>query len=326
MKRYYDFPAELWSYFVEVDERFNGPCVTKTSPGEVAFCHSDFHSIKAVLWDVYGTLCSLDYGDLEKTLEWHEILQPTAQTTIEEFHLGDVLRKCYPEEEPDAKLVELFLEQIDHSHQVSREMGIEHPEVMIEKIWQQILEPLRRGGYVPSCSESESHTAYRIAYFFDACLQKMTLFEGMAQCLFTFKEAGLVQGIISNAQFYTPIRLRRLIRLALDKTDFELDDVFTESLVLFSHELGFSKPNPGGFQRAIETLSEQDITPKEILYIGNDMLNDVTAAQDAGLHTILLAANDSQVILRKDEPRCQNVKPDAVVNCASQIVDLISGS
>ena len=202
MKRFCNFPSELWSYFLEVDQRFNGPATTKPSPGMVSPRHRDFHHIKAVIWDVYGTLCSLDYGDLEKTLQWHEILRPAAKTTIEEFHLRDNLLQCYPSDEPEAKLVELFLEQIDQSHQASRDRGIEHPEVVIEIIWQKILDPLCKENNVHHSSESKSQTSYRIAYFFDACLQKMTLFDGMAQCLGTIKESGLVQGIISNAQFY----------------------------------------------------------------------------------------------------------------------------
>ena len=322
MKRFYDFPADLWSYFLEVDQRFNGPATTDVSPAAIAPRQGDLPPVKAVLWDVYGTLCSLDYGDMEKTLQWDDILQPSARATIEEFNLGESLRRRFPDAEPGAKLVELLLEQINHSHQASRDKGIEHPEVVIERIWQHILEPCRRAGFAPCRAEPELHTAYRVAYFFDASLQKMALFDGMASCLWAFKEAGIVQGIISNAQFYTPIRLRRLLRLALDQPDFELDDVFTESLVLFSHELGFSKPNPGGFRIAVKALGERHITPAETLYIGNDMLNDMTAAQQAGLGAVLFAVDD-QVILREDDPRCRDTQPDGVVHHASQISGLI---
>ncbi len=47
--------------------------------------------------------------------------------------------------------------------------------------------------------------------------------------------------------------------------------------------------------------------------MGNDMLNDIWAAGRQGMRTVFFAGDPSQSLLRRDEVRCQNLKPDAVI-------------
>jgi putative hydrolase of the HAD superfamily len=310
MKHFFDFPKSLLDYFQNVDKRMASadPMLNISLSME---CFSDIHkTIKAVLWDVYGTLAGFTVGDLENSLENYDSLTLAASQTIDEFQLAEALQLLFPQLPPETALQEFYLQLINESHIRSQNMGIEYPEVLIEMIWERILDDCHQQGYIPPYEEPLSHTAFRCAYFFDSALQQTYLYPGVGQCLKDLKNSGIIQGIISNAQFYTPFHLRRLLRHELKCSHLELDDYFTDSLVLFSYELGFSKPNPRAFQHAIKILEREGIEPNEILYIGNDMLNDIWAASQEGLQTAFFAGDQSQALLRNDDERCHNIKPN----------------
>jgi len=286
---------------------------------------ADLSGVRAVFWDVYGTLCGVSVGDLQQTLEYGDRLAQAAGAAIEEFGLAPALTQLYPDRSADIALRDRYLELIAESHERSRGTGIEYPEVVIEQIWQWILADCRQVGYETGYDEPLLDTAYRSAFFFDASIQHNYLYPGIADCLTKLSEAHLVQGIISNAQFYTPIQLRRLLREELQRDNIELEDFFDASLVFFSYELGYSKPNPGAFQKANRILEQQGVKPAEIVYIGNDMLNDVWAAAQAGWQTIFFAADQTQTMLRNDEPNCTQLQPDAVVTKAESIIQMLTG-
>jgi putative hydrolase of the HAD superfamily len=324
MQRFFDYPVSLWSYFRQVDVRLSNQNVPEPVPANVNPQITDLSGVRAVFWDVYGTLCGVSVGDLQRTLEYDDRLAQAAGAVIKEFQLIPALTQLYPDRSADIALRDRYLELIAESHERSRAVGIECPEVVIEQIWQWILEDCRRVGYESGFNEPLLDTAYRAAYFFDASIQHNYLYPGIADCLSKLSEAHLVQGIISNAQFYTPIQLRRLLREELHRDRVELEDFFDESLVFFSYELGYSKPNQGAFQKAIDILQQQRIKPEEIVYIGNDMLNDVWAAARAGWRTILFAVDATQTTLRSDEPNCTQLQPDAIVTKAESLMDMFA--
>lgn len=330
MKRFFDFPPSLWAYFRDVDARFVSKAppqgVTSPQPPPITPYVDNLPAIRAVLWDVYGTLFGTGVGDLERSLQYEDRLLTAAHAAVEEFLLAEPLQKLYPQQPPDAALRDRYLQLIAESHQHSLAQNIDYPEVLIECIWETILQECSATGYQSPWDEPTLHTAYRCAYFFDANLQSNYLFAGIVSCLFDLKNTGLLQGIISNAQFYTPIQLRRLLRVELKRDDFDLAEVFCEPLIFLSYELGCSKPNSHAFRRATDVLAENDIAPKQILYVGNDMLNDVFAARQVGFTAALFAADNHQTALRRDDPRCRDLRPHAVFTDASQIAPALLGN
>jgi len=323
LKRFFDFPDTLWSYFQQIDRRFNPTPRLASSDSALTPVLTDLSSVRAVLWDVYGTLSGVDLGDMERSLQHEDRLLHAARATVEEFSLQEPLQNLDPSHPPPETLRDLYTQLIADSHLRSLAQGIEYPEVQIEQIWLAIIQQCLAHGLSLSHHEPPLHSAYRWAYFFESALQQMYLYPHTAQTLDLLKQSNIIQGIISNAQFYTPVHLRRLLRLALDCADVELEQFFHDSLVLFSFEMGFSKPNIRTFERALEILSRQGITPSEILYIGNDMLNDIWPASRCGLRTMLFAYDPSQTTLRADDPRCQDLKPDSVVIDMQQITSQI---
>jgi len=325
MERFFDFPPSLWEYFQQVDGRLAARTVVSAQSGPLEPYWGDLHGIRAVLWDVYGTLCGAAVGDLEQSLVQEGRLQSAARATIAEFELGEALARLYPDTPGDLALRDRYLELIGQSHKHSEAAGVEYPEVVIENIWLTILRDCCGKGYQPFHDEPIMNTAYRIAYFFDAQFQQMFLYQGINKCLRGLKNAGIIQGIISNAQFYTPIHLRRLLRLAEQNRNLELDEFFSEGLMFFSYELGYSKPNTAAFQQARDKLGLEGIAQHEICYIGNDMLKDIRPALSVGMRAVLFAGDQDQVVSRRDDERCKDLAASAVVTEPSQITDILLG-
>ena len=318
-----DYPQSLWSYFRDVDQRLAGPTIITPKPADLPCHNGDLSNIRAVLWDIYGTLCGAGVGDMESSMNAQDRLEAAAQATINEFHLQEALATLYPNQTPGKALSQRYVQLIDQSHQRSHAMGVSSPEVVIENIWKTVIDDLSGVGYRPIYDEPTLHTAYRWGYFFDSALQKTSFYPGACECLCSLKQAGIIQGIISNAQFYTPIHLRRLIRATQQRDDLQLQDIFDDSLILFSYQLGYSKPNLAAFQIAKNILAARGVTAEQILYVGNDMLNDVWCASQVGMQTVFFAGDQNLTVSRKDEPRCANLRLNAIVIDIAKIAQFI---
>lgn len=325
MDHYFDFSSSLLRYFHEIDLRLAPRELPRPSPAELTATKVPLSGIRAVLWDVYGTIFGCALGDLQQTLRQRLRLESVSAELIKEFDLGPVLRELAPESPPAEALAGRLLELIAQSHSRSSQAGVEYPEVLIERIWRTILEDCTGAGYRNKYDEPALETAYRWTYFFDSYLQKTYIYPGIPECICRFRELNLKQGIISNAQFYTPLHLRRLLRQGLARDDMQLDELFDGSLVMFSYELGFSKPNLTTFEQAVVRLKDFGIAPEQTVYIGNDMLNDIRPAKQIGWKTVLMAIDSHQTKLHLDEPGCVGLEPDAIALDGPGLATLVAG-
>jgi len=274
----------------------------------------------AVLWDVYGTLLALAVGAVESSLEQKETMLDACRLTAKEFDFAD-----YLESDPAENLLNMYIREIESTHRRKRRRGVFSPEVRIERIWLRILKKLVSNGYEPERAEGDTDLdlALQIAYFFDDIHQTKVLYPGARQTLETVKKLGLRQGIISNAQFYTPIALRILLRRSAGRADDPMKELFDGRLIFFSYRLGVSKPNPLAFERACSRLKSMGVAPSEVLCVGNDVLNDMVPARKAGFRCVLFAGDAQSLTLRKERPECAGFKPDAVIKSLPEILRIM---
>jgi putative hydrolase of the HAD superfamily len=138
---------------------------------------------------------------------------------------------------------------------------------------------------------------------------------GLKQVLHTLRRRGMLMGIISNAQFYTPPLLEWLIGASLSDAGFAGD------LMFFSYRLKQAKPSPLLFDQAAARLAARGESVQEVLYVGNDMRNDIAPASLRGFKTALFAGDRRSLRLRADDPLCRDVRPNVVLN---HLVELLS--
>jgi putative hydrolase of the HAD superfamily len=249
---------------------------------------------KGVLFDIYGTLFISESGDISIAEENSRISDG----------LKDLLRKYHIDTHPDI-ILKSFFNTIRATHQRLRAKGVDHPEVEIDLIWSEVLGINNLQSVRDYAVEFEllSNPVYPMPY----------LKEILVHC----KNNGIPMGIISNAQFYTPLLFNWYL-------GSELEDLgFFSDLIIFSYQAGYAKPSGVLFDIAVDRLSKYNINPQSVVYVGNDMLNDVYPANQVGFQTALFAGDARSLRLRGDDPRCRALSANLVITDLIQLAEYI---
>jgi len=259
-------------------------------------------AIRAVLFDVYGTLVDSGAGPLK--IGAMEALKR---------RMAGILRKaginlcCL---QAGASTLSAWREKILIAHQVAGMNGIRHPEMDVRKIWRQVLRLGIQRGWIRGAVNTGVIT--RIALEFEGVQNPVTLMPGIKEALALLKKRGIKMGIISNAQFYTPLILQPLLDASLSELGFD------RSLCIWSYRLGRAKPSPDLLKTALERAGKKyGLKPREVLMIGNDWNNDLAAARRFGCRTALLAGSQRSFPHLADALRGR--KPDLLLTSWAQL-------
>lgn len=264
---------------------------------------------RAILFDVYGTLLISGTGDIS-----------LVSLQNESIGLEEILEQSgYPPLLPEdaAENVPVLLEHyIRKAHEELRNSGIDYPEVEIREIWSRVLAAMWGKGLFET--EPSVDSIEKLAILHELSVNPVWPMPGFPETVGRIRKKGLSVGIVSNAQFYTPLIMEALTGLSIAETGFQ------ESLCSWSYRLLRAKPSPQVFESPLKILSSSGISPSETLYVGNDMLNDITAASQAGCMTALFAGDRRSLRMRDGDDRVI-VKPDVVITELDQLDTIISG-
>jgi len=253
--------------------------------------------VRAVFFDVYGTLFVSGSGDIE-----------ILENSVQDERLGALLTKYGIPPEDAVSVRERYFTRIREVHEERKLAGVDFPEVVIEKIWEDVL----------GLSTSERSRVFALEY--ELLFNPVWPMPGLETILQALKSRGLIMGLVSNAQFFTPLLFKAFLERDIDEVGF------TRELVLYSYLYGYAKPSSFLFERARSILDTHGFAPEEALYVGNDMLNDVYAAARSGFQTVLFAGDARSLRMREEDPRCREVKPDVTVLDLKQISDFLEAS
>lgn len=260
--------------------------------------------IKAVLLDVYGTMFISASGDIG-----------AARNGNREDHLRDALASAgftCVDSEAGSLGIRLLDQFIAASHSVRRREGIEHPEVELRDIWRQVVATLLDSKSVEGPHDEEAVNA--LAVDFECRANPVWPMPHLRETVDDLHASGRKLGVVSNAQFYTPLTLA-----AFPQTGWS-DGCFDEKLCAWSYKLREAKPSGRLVGSVLQTLKARDgIAPPQVLCIGNDMLNDILPAARLGCRTTLFAGDARSFRPREAELRGMNVRPDLVVTDLAQI-------
>lgn len=115
---------------------------------------------------------------------------------------------------------------------------------------------------------------------------------GAAETLRQLAAKGIPLGLISNAQFYTVPILEQTLGYSLTALGIDPD------LCCFSYLERRAKPDPYLFEILRDKLAKRGIPAAGVLYIGNDVRNDIDPARATGFHTALFAGDPHSLRLR----------------------------
>ncbi|MEM1067271.1 MAG: HAD family hydrolase [Planctomycetota bacterium] len=254
--------------------------------------------IRAVIFDVYGTLVISGSGDVG-----------SVDATPHDQALGSALEAVgLPTSE--GLTVENLHRQIAALNAARKNEQCPKPEVDIVEAWRMTLSDAQ--------VECPIETVVRLACQYEARANPTWPMPGAAELLDSLRAAKTPSGIVSNAQIFTiPLVLDLLDAEDLPAAGFDLD------LCVFSNRYRQAKPGPRLFDVLREALTRQGIRSNEAIYVGNDMLNDVWAASQAGLRTAWFAGEQRSCRARADDPRCQSLQPDVVLTSLTQLLQCI---
>jgi len=251
---------------------------------------------KVIFWDVYGTLVAAPRGNLDALVQREAELLAVFERTVKNFGLAVV----------PARLHDLFLRGVQAEREARVAQGIAHPEVRIDEIWFKLLEKFQPD------DPPTINFAREVALFFERQANPTQLQPHAFDVLNALKQRGLRHGLISNAQFYTPIELSQLLRDESACAICTYESMFDPLLVFFSFDLGVAKPDLTAFGRAVEALTRENVMPDDCVLVGNSLVNDIAPAQHVGFRTVLFAP--------EAVPESA-IKPDLVIHNLSQLLE-----
>ena len=254
--------------------------------------------IAAVVFDIYGTMLVSGSGDVGSAMtETDRSPEVAALRAV----FGD--NAPVPPPEPVAATV--------RRHQgLLWDAGVAHPEIDIREAWTDRL-------LAAGCRDFSARQVEAAATHYEASINPVWPMPGMAETLDVLR--GRVRlGVVSNAQFHTPALFPALTGRTLDEFGFD------PHLRQYSFRLRVGKPDGLPYRHMAARLELLGVRPAQTLYIGNDMLKDVTPAAAVGFRTALFAGDARSLRRREGDDRCRGVAPDRVVTELAQVPGLLA--
>lgn len=253
--------------------------------------------VRAVLFDIYGTLLTAGVGEVGA--------QQAAERTPAEAALKASGFECI-DAEAGHRAVERLLAEIAADHQQARAGGIEWPEIDIREIWQRVIETLLGERHVRGVMTPEA--VQRLAVEYECRVNPAWPMPALRETLAALRERNILLGVVSNAQFYTPLVMEVFEETGWSQGWFEPD------LGAWSYELRAAKPGLQLVEHALAVLgTRHGIGRDAVLCVGNDLLNDITPGARLGCRTALFAGDARSLRLREGDARCEGVEPDIVI-------------
>jgi len=261
--------------------------------------------IKAIVFDVYGTLLCSGVGDI--SVDQATDRDPALREAMEAVGLTVARGKRFREK---------WVQEVRAHQDMGKQQGVEYPEVDICCVWGRFLEKMQAEGLLSG--DLDSATLTRASVEYECRVNPAWPMPGFQALLDTLKAEHFHLGIISNAQFFTPTLLEVLSGKSLESLGFE------EGGCLWSYRLLEAKPSVRLYQKsAMYWESVHGIHPGEVLYVGNDLLNDIWPAQKVGFRTALFAGDARSLRMHKGDTRVEGVAADLVITELNQIASAV---
>ena len=314
-------PLTLEQYAAYLDTRHDlpWPAAPAAEPVKARRHLVRLPNIKAVLWNVYGTLLAIPHGDLLFEHPQPFIMSNALDKTIQEFKMwASMSRKPgQPSEYLGAVYAQVLLE-----HRAVTG-GERFPEVCADKVWEAIVKRLLQKDYKFDAGFFGSLNEYsrKIAYFFHASLQGTAAYENAAAALRHVADSGLRQGLLADGQCFTTLQLQR--GLAAQDRAARLDDLVRPDLVTLSCDVRGRKPSERLFRQALSVLAEQGIGPGEVLHVGSRIGQDLVPARRLGLRTGLFAGDKASLQATPEQLKESAGRPDVLLTDLGQIREIV---
>jgi hypothetical protein len=276
--------------------------------------------VRAVTWNVYGTLLAIPHGELlfEHPVEF--VMDAALEKTIQEYKMwGSMSRKPG---QPAAYMKEIYKTVLAEQRSFPSG-GEKHPEAGSDRVWEAILKRLLQKDYKFDAGFFGALNEYsrKIAYFFHASMQGTTCCPGAAAALRHIQAAGLAQALTADGQCFTTVQLQR--GLTAQDATLKYGDVFDEGAEALSYTLRARKPSERLFRHTLAALAERDVTPDQVLHVGSRLAQDIIPAKRLGMKTALFAGDKASLQATPEQLKEPSGRPDVLLTELSQLAEVV---
>ncbi|MFW6347532.1 MAG: HAD family hydrolase [Cyclonatronaceae bacterium] len=271
--------------------------------------------IKAVAFDFYGTMFMSGTGDTiidDPKGEEEQALTKAFEVLFPDLMKGPGF---------DALQGVQSYKQVIHDQKAAlQQEGIDYPEVQITDVWEEVLARMRKSGLEKLPQAPGEELLERLTIEFEMRNNPTWPLPDLDETLHGLGAKGLLLGILSNSQFYTPMIFEAHLGSAPQQ------HIFEPNLCIWSYEERRCKPSLP-FHESLKKAfdAHYGIAPEQVLFVGNDMLKDIYPAAHFGFKTALFAGDDRSLKWRKDDERAAELEPDLVITRLSQLLECLPG-
>jgi FMN phosphatase YigB (HAD superfamily) len=277
--------------------------------------------VRAVLWDVYGTLLRITDGKFTYHPSEAVRLQIALDKTIHEFNMWNhMYRKPGP---PWQSMIGLYQSITERLSMVGTDRKGDFTDVNLVDVWRQIIERLfeKEFQFDEGLYGDLDDFSEKVAYFFHSCLQGVEARKNAVNAMTDLSGRGFVQGLLSDGQSFTLVQLLRA--LSRQATLPPLYELFRPETLVLSTHLGIRKPSKSLFAHAVRQLKSLGISASEILHISCRLSTDLVPAKAAGMKTALLVAEKSGLEVASDVLKDPATRPDRLLTDLSQLSSIL---
>lgn len=277
--------------------------------------------IRAVTWNVYGTLLRITDGELLFQHPQAIRMEIALDKTIQEFNMWNSMTR--KPGKPWEYMQQKYLHAVDELKMASSGRKGDVTEVNSAQVWKKLLSMLDKKDYQYDVSlyGDMDQLSEKVAYFFHSSLQGVEAAPGALAALLSLQAGGLRQALLADAQ---PFTIVQLFRGLLEQGSIPRPDVlFTPSLNTFSYQEGLRKPSKTLYLRAVDRFVKIGIQPEQILHVSSIVRDDLAVAKSLGMRTALYASEKLGLQVAAEELKDPATKPDRLITELTQVRDLL---
>nr|HMP16408.1 HAD family hydrolase [Gemmatales bacterium] len=276
--------------------------------------------VKAVTWNVYGTLLAVSGGHFTREHPQKFIMDLALEKTIHEFKMWKSMSR---KPGNPAEYMQVMINNVVDQLNFQVDKGETHPEIPHERIWEGILKKLMQNEYIIESGKygTLEECAQKIAYFFHRSLQGVTAQMGAADTIHWLYENRYWQGLLADGQVFTPVHLERCFRE--QNPQVNLNQCIPPMNRVFSHACKSRKPSERLYREMISKLRGFSIKPEETLHISNDLDNDLAPARKYGFLTCLYTGDSKSLIASPKLVEDKSTRPNVMITELPQVLDML---
>jgi putative hydrolase of the HAD superfamily len=267
------------------------------------------NDIKAVVFDIYGTLVISASGD---------IMQASYDASMFSQALKNSGYQIKVQENDLMEIHPLFETEVKQGKEKAQINGTPFPELNIVNVWQKTLHKAETLGLIASTPSSDIQL---FTFIFELKSNQVWPMPGLRETITNLKRKGVPLGSVSNAQFYTPVMMNYFLYDTIKGDEFV--DGFEKDLSVFSYKILKGKPDKDVFKELLNPLNKRGLAQEEVLFVGNDMLKDIYASSQLGFKTCFFAGDMRAYRLRENHPEASKIKPDHIITELKQLLEIL---